>query len=155
MRTRMTQWNISVCLCDHSEWFCTSIGVCQLSCTTDSMQMSFKSLVENYITNTSTSRSAIITRCQSRCSVNKPASYIKCRMLHAFYHPFQISIKTMAPAPNDPVSAITLTPALCGHCPNPASITCSGCTNMQHCSERRQQSDAAQYNTLCGTFQNF
>lgn len=112
-------------------------------------------LVEYHITSKSTSSRVIITFSRSRCVANKQSWYIKPRMLHDFYHQSQTSIKTMAPAPNDPVSATTLTPALCGHCPNPATITRSGCNNMQYSSISCQQSDEAQHDTLYGTFQNF
>jgi hypothetical protein len=61
----------------------------------------------------------------------------------------------MAPALNDPVSATATNPPLCGVCPNPATLTSTGCTNMQYCSTSCQQRDATQHNTLCSTFQNF
>jgi hypothetical protein len=62
---------------------------------------------------------------------------------------------TMAPAPHDPVSATATDPALCGACSNLATITCTGCNNMQYCSQQCLQRDSGQHNTLCSTFQTF
>jgi hypothetical protein len=61
----------------------------------------------------------------------------------------------MTSASNDPVSATTLDPALCGICPNLATVTCSGCNNIKHCSQQCMQRDSEQHNTLCSTFQDF
>jgi hypothetical protein len=62
---------------------------------------------------------------------------------------------TMAPAPNDPASATETNPSLCGVCPNPSTLTCSGCENIKYCTAACQQRDATQHNTLCTTFSNF
>jgi hypothetical protein len=61
----------------------------------------------------------------------------------------------MAPASNDPISATTLDPALCGICPEVATITCPGCDNMKQCSQQCLQCDSPQHDMLCSTFKDF
>jgi hypothetical protein len=64
-------------------------------------------------------------------------------------------LNAMAPASNDPISATTLDPALCGLCPNLGIITYPGCGNMRYCSQQCLQRDSSQHNILCNTFQDF